>query len=65
MPRGTVPHLNNLSRLTQIERDADMITMIYNKFDEQNTPTETWLLIEKNRDGKTRRHPLCTLTGST
>ena len=55
---GNRPHLNNLSDSTQIERDADMITMIYNKFDEQNTPTETWLLIEKNRDGKTGDIPV-------
>ena len=48
---GNRPQLNDLSDSTQIERDADVVMMIYNKYND-NQLTDTYLLIEKNRDGK-------------
>lgn len=48
---GNKPQLNDLSDSTQIERDADVVVMIYNKYEEERL-IDTWLLIEKNRDGR-------------
>ncbi|NLG10001.1 MAG: hypothetical protein GX562_00500 [Coriobacteriaceae bacterium] len=50
---GTRPQLSDFSDSTQIERDADVVVMIYNKYDpETHVLTDTWLLVEKNRDGR-------------
>ena len=49
---GNRPQLNDLSDSTQIERDADIVVMIYNKYDNEQRLTDSYLLVEKNRDGK-------------
>lgn len=49
---GNRPQLNDLSDSTQIERDADVVVMIYNKYDKNQNLEGTYLLIEKNRDGR-------------
>jgi len=49
---GNRPQLSDFSDTTQIERDADVVIMIYNKYDKENVLTDTYLLIEKNRDGR-------------
>jgi replicative DNA helicase len=49
---GNRPQLNDLSDSTQIERDADVVVMIYNKYDKEQRLESTFLLVEKNRDGR-------------
>ena len=50
---GTRPQLSDLSDSTQIERDADVVVMIHNNYDpKDHVLTGTWLLVEKNRDGR-------------
>ena len=50
---GNRPQLSDFSDSTQIERDADVAIMIYNKYNKESQELkETYLLIEKNRDGK-------------
>lgn len=55
---GKKPVLSDLSESTQLERDADVVIMIYNKYDADSNPTESYLIIEKNRDGKTGAIPV-------
>ena len=56
---GNRPQLSDFSDSTQIERDADVAIMIYNKYDKESQELkETYLLIEKNRDGKTGDIPV-------
>lgn len=55
---GKKPILSDLSESTQLERDADVVIMIYNKYDTDSNPTESYLIIEKNRDGKTGAIPV-------
>lgn len=55
---GNRPVLSDLSDSTQLERDADVVIMIYNKYDDNHNPTQSYLLIEKNRDGKTGDIPV-------
>jgi replicative DNA helicase len=52
---GKQPQLSDFSDSTQIERDADVAIMIYhiqNATAERSTERESFLLIEKNRDGR-------------
>lgn len=49
---GNRPQLNDLSDSTQIERDADVVVMIYNKYDKDQNLEGNYLLVEKNRDGR-------------
>lgn len=54
---GNKPKLSDFSDSTQIERDADVAMMIYNLKDEKgNTKAgnESYLCIEKNRDGEVK-----------
>jgi len=49
---GKSPKLNDFSDSTQIERDADVAILIHNtKLDSDEN--RTWLIIAKNRDGRT------------
>ena len=50
---GNRPVLRDFSDSTQIERDADVAVMIHN-----TEANESWLLIEKNRDGQTGDVPV-------
>jgi replicative DNA helicase len=54
---GNRPLLSDFSDSTQIERDADVAVMIYN-LDRGNDSQDTWLLVEKNRDGRTGDVPV-------
>ena len=47
---GKRPTISDFSDSTQIERDADVAVMIYNK--EDGDLTKNYLLVEKNRDGR-------------
>lgn len=52
---GKKPQLSDFSDSTQIERDADVAIMIYNIMDPDGTVEvgrETYLCIQKNRDGQ-------------
>lgn len=49
---GNRPQLNDLSDSTQIERDADVVVMIYNKYNKEQKLEGNYLLVEKNRDGR-------------
>jgi len=51
---GKRPTIADFSDSTQIERDADVAVMIYNKVEktEVGDITKNYLLIEKNRDGR-------------
>jgi replicative DNA helicase len=49
---GNRPMLSDFSDSTQIERDADVAIMIHNIYSNGNLE-DTWLLVEKNRDGRT------------
>jgi len=53
---GAKPKLSDFSDSTQIERDADVAIFIYNKGEEIGQ--ETYLCIEKNRDGRTGDIPV-------
>lgn len=48
---GNRPQLNDFSDSTQIERDADVAIMIHNIY-QNGEIQDTWLLVEKNRDGR-------------
>lgn len=48
---GIRPKLNDFSESTQIERDADVAIMIHNRY-EDGALKDTWLIVEKNRDGR-------------
>jgi len=52
---GNRPLLSDFSDSTQIERDADVAVMIFNYRDPKNKDADvkTYLLVEKNRDGRT------------
>jgi replicative DNA helicase len=54
---GKRPMLSDFSDSTQIERDADVAIMIHNIYNNGNLE-DTWLLIEKNRDGRTGDVPV-------
>ena len=49
---GNRPLLSDFSDSTQIERDADVAIMIHNIYKDGDLQ-DTWLLVEKNRDGRT------------
>jgi replicative DNA helicase len=49
---GKRPVLSDLSDSTQLERDADVVILIYNQQKEEGR-TKTFLLVEKNREGTT------------
>jgi replicative DNA helicase len=51
---GKKPQLSDFSDSTQLERDADVAIMIYHidKKEGDDSNRETFLLIEKNRDGR-------------
>jgi replicative DNA helicase len=52
---GKQPQLSDFSDSTQIERDADVAIMVYhiqNATVDRSTDKETFLLIQKNRDGR-------------
>ena len=51
---GKKPQLSDFSDSTQLERDADVAIMIYHidKKEGNDNNRETFLLIEKNRDGR-------------
>jgi len=54
---GNKPKLSDFSDSTQIERDADVAMMIYNIKDEKGNSkagNESFLCIEKNRDGEVK-----------
>ena len=58
---GNKPQLSDFSDSTQIERDADVAIMIYNKQEKGkmlNIGEETYLCIEKNRDGQLKDIPV-------
>ena len=48
---GNRPKLSDFSESTQIERDADVAIMIHNRYKE-GTLHDSWLIVEKNRDGR-------------
>ncbi|RFU95087.1 hypothetical protein DYP60_05520 [Sphaerochaeta halotolerans] len=54
---GNRPKLNDFSDSTQIERDADVAVMIHNIYNE-GMLQESWLLVEKNREGRTGDIPV-------
>lgn len=54
---GHRPQLSDFSDSTQIERDADVAVMIHNTYQEGDLK-DTWLLVEKNRDGRTGDIPV-------
>jgi len=47
------PKLSDFSDSTQIERDADVAIFIYTFTKDEDSASETFLCIEKNRDGMT------------
>lgn len=54
---GNRPLLSDFSDSTQIERDADVAIMIHNIY-QDDVLQDTWLLVEKNRDGRTGDIPV-------
>jgi len=54
---GNRPQLSDFSDSTQIERDADVAVMIHNIYNNGDLQ-DTWLLVEKNRDGRTGDIPV-------
>lgn len=54
---GNRPQLSDFSDSTQIERDADVAIMIHNTYQDGDLK-DTWLLVEKNRDGRTGDIPV-------
>lgn len=52
------PSKADLKESGQIEQDADFIMFIYHERDKENAITQSWFLIEKQRDGETGNMPV-------
>lgn len=52
------PHIGDIYGSSQFEKDADVIVLIHHELDESNGIKNSWLLVDKNRDGRTGSIPI-------